>query len=197
MDLSKIETHLQKVIYPELEKGRPDWDKPHTEAVVYHMRHLMSNIEKAINKEVLLIAAYAHDWGYVDLFEEGKPLSNKDISGSKTEHMIKGAEKVKELLEDNFFNFLTEKQKQRISHLVFVHDKLDLLKKTDELLLMEADTLGGLDVNFIKPTFDEKSNERYMQEVKRKRFKLFISKYGKKQFQTLYKLRENYYKDNR
>ena len=43
---------------------------------------------------------------------------------------------------------------------------------------MEADTLGGLDTSFYKPTFSKESNERYMQNVLEKRFPKFITDYA-------------------
>ena len=64
---------LKSTILSELEAGRPNWDKPHTEAVVEHIKAII-NSEPSLNldTEVIVIAAYAHDWGYAGLFEDGK-----------------------------------------------------------------------------------------------------------------------------
>jgi hypothetical protein len=96
-------------------------------------------------------------------------------------------------LNDKIFSFLTDKQKKRCIHLVAVHDSLADLKDNDELVLMEADTLGGLDTSFVKPTFDFESNDKYMRGVKEKRVPKFITKFGKKAVKTLIQRRTDYY----
>ena len=58
---------------------------------------------------------------------------------------------------------------------------------------MEADTLGALDVSFVKPTFDFESNERYMKEVKEKRVPRFITEFGKSMVKKLIQQRADYY----
>lgn len=185
---------LKQKILPELEAGRPGFDKPHTEAVVEHVKAIVDNApELNLDRDVLIIAAYAHDWGYSGLFKYGKPLDLKDVGDAKKAHMAIGADKLKELLKDKVFDFLTKEQKQRAIHLVEIHDKLELLKDNDELILMEADTLGGLDVSKVTPSFDKESNERYMNGVRKIRFPLFITKYGKQKFEELYKAREDFY----
>ena len=191
MDYEKV---LQKKIFPELESGRPNWDRPHTLAVVKHIKAIIKNSPSLnLDEDALVIAAYAHDWGYADLFEGGKPLSLDDVNSAKKAHMIIGAKKITKLLKNTTFNFLTKTQKLRIAHLVRVHDKVNILKDVDELVLMEADTLGGLDITMVKPSFDKDSNERYMRGVKMKRFPLFITDYGKQAFKKLFKSRKDYY----
>lgn len=111
----------------------------------------------------------------------------------KSEHMIISARKIQKLLIHNMFAFLSSQQKARIVYLVGIHDKLSVLKDIDELVFMEADTLGGLDINFVKPTFDQESNRKYMNGVLKKRLRLFIINYGKKEAKRLVKLREQYY----
>jgi len=91
------------------------------------------------------------------------------------------------------FSFLVDNQKKRCIHLVAVHDKLDKLKDNDEFVLMEADTLGGLDMNLIKPTFDFESNERYMRGVKEKRVPKFITNFSKETVKGLIQGRMDYY----
>jgi len=60
---------------------------------------------------------------------------------------------------------------------------------------MEADTLGGLDVTKVKPTYDKESNAPFMRSMRKKRFPLFITEYGKKEFERLYILRGKYFED--
>lgn len=194
MSLENCKRFLQDTIFPDLEKGRSDFDKPHTKAVVEHTKGIVDNSsEHNLDRDVLIIAAYAHDWGYSGLFRDDKPLDYDGVSDAKKAHMKIGADKLKELLKDEVFSFLSEKQKLRVIHLVQVHDDLKVLKDTDELVLMEADTLGSLDVEKVKPTYDKTSNDKYMEEVLKKRFPLFVTEYGKKQFRRLYEARKSFY----
>ena len=187
---------LAKTVLPELEAGRPNFDKPHTKAVVEYIKAIMDNHpELNLDRDVSVIAAYAHDWGYTGLFQDGKQIEIDDVGEAKKTHMLLGVDKLTVLLRDGVFNFLSKERKQRAIHLVGVHDDLKVLRDTDELVLMEADTLGGLDVSKIKPTFNKLSNTKYMQNVRNKRYPLFITKYSKQQFEKLYKLREDYYKE--
>jgi hypothetical protein len=96
-------------------------------------------------------------------------------------------------LHNKIFDNFTSNQKERIIHLVNVHDTLEILKDNDELLLMEADTLGGLDVSRTKGTFDKASNDRYMKIVRNKRLPHFITDYAKQKFEELYNLRLKFY----
>ena len=196
--LNNIEAYLKEKILSNLERGRPNFDKPHTIAVVYWLKQIIKHSpELNLNETVLLIAAYAHDWGYADMFSQKQQLQYGDVRNAKDEHMKLGASKLRKLLSDKFFSFLTNKQKNRCIHLVRVHDILSDLKDTDELVLMEADTLGGLDTNFVKPTFDFKSNEKYIRGVKDKRVPKFITEFGKKAVKILIQRRMNYYSKNK
>jgi len=77
---------------------------------------------------------------------------------------------------------------------VSVHDDLDNLTDADELLLMEADTLGMLDVERVKPTFDIDSNTRFLNKVQTKRIPKFMTDFGKKMVAKLVYDRQEYYK---
>lgn len=191
--IEKLETYLQNNIFPEFERGRPDWDRPHTESVVGYLKEIVENSNVDLDFEVLLIAAYAHDWGYANLFEQGQPAQLGEVNNAKKAHMHVGAEKLKRLLEASFFDYLTAEQKARAVHLVIVHDMIYKLTDLDEIVLMEADTLGSLDVTRIKPTFNKESNEKYIHGARKGRFTRFRTEYGKKEFERLYKLREEYY----
>ena len=192
--LDDIENYLNKKILPDLERGRSNFDRPHTVAVVYWLKQIISHSpELNLDRIVLLIAAYAHDWGYADMFSQKQQLQYDDVKNAKVVHMKVGAEKLQKLLNGKFFSFLDNKQKKRCVHLVAVHDNLDKLKDKDELVLMEADTLGALDVSFVKPTFDFESNEKYMQEVQEKRLPKFITKFAKEAVKRLIQRRVNYY----
>lgn len=195
---NNIEEYLREKILPDLEKGRPAFDKPHTLAVVHWLKRIIKYVpELNLDKNVLLISAYAHDWGYAEMFSQGQQLQYADVKNAKVEHMRLGASKLRSLLNDIFFSFLTDKQKKRCVHLVAVHDSLDDLKNRDEFVLMEADTLGGLDVNLVKPTFDFESNEKYILSVKEKREPKFITEFGKRAVKTLIQRRIEYYSNKK
>lgn len=194
IELPEYEVFVKEAIFPELEQGRPNWDQPHTEVVVMHIKSIINeNPQLPLDPVVLIIAAYAHDWGYAGLFYNGQILSSEDIQEVKDLHMEIGAEKLSLLLENPVFNFLSLEQKQRAVHLVLNHDRLEALTELDELILMEADTLAGLDVEKVTPTFNQASNQRYMATALNKRFPLFITEFGKKEFERLYQSRSNYY----
>lgn len=189
----EIEQKLRSFILPDLKRGRKDFDKNHTIAVVVKLKEILKHSSFRVDKTVLLIAAYAHDWGYTQLFTQGVSNNLAEVVKHKAEHMKIGAQKLENFLQDPFFNFLSTAQKQRAIHLVAVHDRLDILQDTDELLLLEADTLASLDINLVKPTFDFASNEGYLRSVKQKRVPKFITDYGKKEVKRLFQLRKNYY----
>lgn len=192
-DHDSLELFLAERIFPELERGRPDWDKPHTQAVVHYLKEILRNTpDISVDAAALLIAAYAHDWGYSGLFNAGKPRNLDDILRMKALHMELGVQKITGLLTDSFFSFLTVMQKQRIIHLVGVHDKLSQITDLDEHILVEADTLGGLDTDRVTPFADKKSSEQYIQGVRHKRMPLFITLYGKSKLQELLHKRETY-----
>ncbi|MFA5021576.1 MAG: HD domain-containing protein [Patescibacteria group bacterium] len=196
--LVKLEAYLKKKILPDLKKGRPFWDKPRTVEVVAYVKRIIKHCpELKLDQDVLIIAAYAHDWGYSGLFKVKEVLNYEEVKDAKTQHMIIGAKKTRKLLKDKFFNFLTVKQKQRCIHLVAIHDKVAELKDVDEIVLMEADMLSGLDANSVKPTFDAKSNKKFINEVKTKRLPKFITGYSLKEAKKLIKVRMAYYRKNR
>lgn len=190
----KGEDYLKNIIFGDLRKGDPNWDLPHTEAVVHHIKQIVKNSPQLnLDLVVLVFAAYGHDWGYAKFYKKGESLSREDYMKAKKLHMGLGADKMKKVLSNGVFDHLTKNQKKRILHLISVHDNLDILKENDELALMEADTLGGLDINFVKPSFTKEENEKHMQGVLKKRRPKFITNYGKKKFDELFKLRKKYY----
>jgi hypothetical protein len=186
---------ISETILADLERGRPDWDLPHTKAVVHHVQELIAQApELQLDEDVLVIAAYAHDWGYAGLFEQGAKADWDKVMAAKQQHMAIGAEKIAELLRRQEFEFLSEQQKQRIVHLVGNHDKLREIDETDELVLMEADTLGGLDGERVHPSFDKASGLRYLQGVRKARLPKFITEHGKARARELLQKAETHYR---
>src|SRR5690606_32629548 len=135
------------------------------------------NPDLDLDWDVIIIAGYAHDWGYADLFEGGKPVQYDQIQDAKIRHMEIGGRKIRQLLNNPQFSFLSDEQKDRIVHLVSIHDYLDRINTPDERILVEADTLGQMDVTKVKPTYDAPSNARYMEKARAKRLPLFLTQY--------------------
>lgn len=189
-NLSVIEINLQNHIFPDLEKGRPDWDLPHTKAVVHWTKQILP--ETTLDPLVSITASYAHDWGYIGLFPDG--ASYDQIQKMKPLHMERGAEMIKTLLMgDELTSSFTQAQIDRVAHLVSVHDKLKQLKDEDEILLAEADTSGALDTNFVTPTFSKADDLKYLKEVERRRGPLFTHQTAIEAYDRLKAQRRAYY----
>jgi hypothetical protein len=192
--LDELEAYLKEKILPDLEKSRGGFDKIHTLEVVEWLKKIMSHHpELGLDEMVIVIAAYAHDWGYSDIFEEGEVMDFEKVEGVKALHMELGAKKVEQLLHDDFFDFLSEEQKAHVVHLVAVHDKKFELKDVDELVLMEADMLSALYIGGEKPKNDVVWNAKFMEAMKTTRLPKFITEYGKREAARLVKEREEYY----
>ena len=201
----RIEKVLKQIILKDLSKGRKDFDKPHTEAVVYWMKYLLKNIKslqlkiseknQIIDPQILITAAYAHDWGYIGLFSDSNSNSLPKILKMKKLHMTRGAIMIERLLHQRLGPHFTQQQILRVAHLVLFHDKIKKLVNEDELLLMEADTLGMLDTNFIKPTFSKEDNINFMKKgIEELRLPTFIHPEAKKIALELIKRRNSFYK---
>ena len=194
----KIEAVLQEVIFPDLLKGRKDFDLPHTKAVVHWMKRLLSEIDDPdLDSQVLVTAAYAHDWGYIGLFEGVNSSDPKEIAKRKPLHMERGAELITNLITKKLPAFFSKEQIQAVAHLVSVHDKVEQLTTEAEKLLMEADTLGMLDTDLVKPTFSKEDNERFMKnEIYNRRMKNFKHQTALKLLDKMVQSRENFYRNS-
>jgi putative nucleotidyltransferase with HDIG domain len=161
-----------------LSQGRKDWDMPHTKSVAFYAEE----IAKAEGLDVLVLktAAWLHDIGYYGLFEDSDSSQHAAVKDKKEQHMINGARMASIFLSDEkIANHYTGEQIERIVHLVGVHDKLTELSEPDEIALMEADTLGAIDITRVAPTFDKESGHKYITGLKAKRLPLFKSEVGK------------------
>ena len=193
--LDKLEKYLTEKILTDLGKSRGGFDKIHTLEVVGWLKQIIKHNPKLkLDETVLLIAAYAHDWGYSDIFRDGQAMNFELVEKAKPLHMELGAKKIATLLKDDFFSFLTDMQKTRCIHLVAVHDKKFEIKDTDELVLMEADMLSSLDINTNKPIYDAESNKEFMEAMFTTRIPKFITKFSKNEARKLIQKRVDYYK---
>lgn len=106
-----------------------------------------------VDPVLISLALTLHDIGYDGLFDSND-LTIEEIGTEKTMHMTNGAKFAKGFLV-NIFK-LTDDQKQRITHLVLVHDNSDL-KDPDELIVMQADGMAAIDIRRVDSSFDLKS----------------------------------------
>ena len=191
----QIEKILQAVILPDLEKGRKGFDLPHTKAVVYWMKYLIRKLANPkLDSQVLITAAYAHDWGYIGLFEGVTHRSMEEVNKRKPLHMERGAEMIAELLRSKLSNFFTEDQIMHTAHLVRVHDLVEDVRTEEEILIMEADTLGMLDADKVKPTFSKADNDVFLlEQILNRRFLRFTHPEASRIGKQLYTKREQFY----
>lgn len=195
-ELDKIEEFLKLKILPDLENSRGGFDKIHTLEVVDWLKKIIDhNPELNLDKTVLIIAAYAHDWGYSDIFKDGEAITFETIESAKKLHMEIGAKKIGELLKDKIFFTLTDEQKARCVHLVAVHDKKFEIEDTDELILMEADMLSGIDIDTEKPKRDAEFNKKFMESLFVTRLPKFITDFSKKEAKKLILRRKEYFRN--
>jgi hypothetical protein len=141
-------------------------------------------------------AAYFHDVGYYGLFQKGQSGKYDAVQNSKELHMINGALMAQEFLtRPDIASFYTPEQIARVVHLVGIHDKISELTDLDELVLMEADTLGANDLTRVHPTYNREDGLRYIEATKRKRVARFTTDLGKQYLAALLPQTEAYYRN--
>lgn len=181
----QLEEKIREFVIPKLERGRKGWDREHTVAVVDYVRRISE--QEGEDVLVLTTSAWFHDIGYAELFGEEGSQDLKNIRLKKDDHMENGKAIVSEFLSrPEIAKYYTKEQIERIIHLVSVHDKVEELKDKDEIILMEADTLGVIDISRVKPTFDEKDIYQYTFRLNRNRFPRFETDEGKRLKDKLY-----------
>lgn len=191
----QIESILQQSILSNLEKGRREYERPHTEAVVYWIKEILSklNLSESMNK-VLITAAYAHDWGYIGLFDGIDSTNLELVHQMKPKHMERGAKMIYDLLSNRLSKYFTTEEIAQVTHLVDIHDKLEELKSEDEIILMEADTLGAVDVEKVKPTYSKADTELMIErEIRGRRLPIFRHDWAKIEAEKLIQKRLAWY----
>lgn len=191
-----IERILRQIILKDLvNKGRPHWDKPHTEAVVFWMKHLLEKINNPqLNPKIMITAAYAHDWGYMGLIKQKRITSIKEVIPYKKLHMKRSVEMIERLIVQRLPGYFSQPEILRLTHIISVHDAVDQLQDEDEILLMECDALGMLDVERVPPTLSPKENKYFMKHsIYNKRLPKFIHDEAKKIAQELIEKRAAFY----
>lgn len=182
-----------------LEKGRKNFDVPHTKGTVYWVFRLATDYNKRIEDgeisgkspvdiDVLITSAWLHDIGYFGKFE-GEARADQ-IRGKKTEHMSVGAKIAGSFLIEYASEHLTIDQIGQVIDMIGGHDNLDEEKTDSEAIFLEADTLGGIDVTWVEPTYRGEEALNYLDSKgSQKRRNLFITPLGLEQ---LPKLREKF-----
>lgn len=174
----ELATQIEEFVLPILDTGRASWDRPHTLAVAWYAAEICR--AECLDPKILITAACLHDIGYADLFKESSSKQYDNVIAAKELHMQIGAEMAREFLNlPRIRSFYTPQQIARIVHLVSVHDKLEKLRTLDELVLMEADTLGANDLSRVTPTFNKIDGLRYIEAMLKKRGARFVTESGK------------------
>jgi putative nucleotidyltransferase with HDIG domain len=175
-----------------LKQGRAGFDVPHTYRVVHYAIELAQ--AGGLDVDVLALAAWFHDIGYAGLFE-GDSHVLEQVYDRKAAHMVIGAERAREFLDrPDVSGVITPAQADRVVHLVSVHDKVSSLSAPDEIALMEADTLGAIDVEYVTPTFDYAGAMRYLEgSIHGKREPRFQSELAKRYLAELIEKYTRYY----
>ncbi|MFC1663002.1 HD domain-containing protein [Patescibacteria group bacterium] len=155
-------------------KGRPGWNYPHLLTAVYYMKELLKS--EPGNPKILIPAIYLHDIGYAGMLAKG--YSYKEVSEVKKRHMIIGAQMSEEILKE--MGSFTNAEIKVISHLVGIHDNLTEIIDDQAQLVFEADSLGQIDLDKVKPSFDNESYRKFFQNFVEERVPLFKTKTGKK-----------------
>ena len=172
MDKS-LEKELKKEVLKYLEKGRPNWDAPHSLAVVHWMKELLET--ESGDSRVLIPAAYLHDIGYADMFDVSN-YNDQGVHDMRDKHMQAGVDYSKKIL--NKVGGFEKHEIKRILHLVGMHDYLDEIVESDEQILFEADSLGQIDVDRVKSTWGDKDYKKFINHYKQNRAPRFKTETG-------------------
>lgn len=177
---------LQNIVLDILKSGRPNWDIPHTLASVYWMKKLLRN-EKA-NEKILISTMYLHDIGYSR--SKGDFNTRHDTVLAKSDHMKNGVKIARPILDELDY---TKKEKEKILHLISVHDNIEKLKTKYEKLVFEADSLAQIDIQRAKSNFKGSDRHIFIDRFIKERAKLFKTKTGKHFLSKLLPKAEKFY----
>ena len=89
------------------------------------------------------------------------------------------------LYGDQIGDRMTDLQKEKVIHLVEVHDKIKELSTLEELVLMKADSLGAIDIDWVLPTFTGDEALRYLEGHGLLRRSLFVERLGASDYDEL------------
>lgn len=185
----KLDSNTEKQIKSEvvklLQKGKPDWDIPHTLDAVKWIKILIK--EEDGDERILVPTMYFHDTGY-PLLKEG--YNFEELIRSKEKHEERSANNAKEILPKLSFS---EEEIDEISSLILYHDELDKITTKNQQLVFEADSLAQVNWNEVKPNFDKENCMKFMDAFKKNRMPLFKTKTGKRILSVLLEQTERYW----
>lgn len=185
-----VESYAEELLV----QGRPNFDLPHTRAVVHwaYVLGVAHNVEVTqsdreddlVDLPVLLTAAWLHDIGYFGQFEQVASLS--EVTDKKALHMLVGAQMARQFLENHATKWLNADQIDQVVLLVSMHDALDKIETILVTLLMEADTIGMMDVDRVQPTYTGLEALQFPDQPKtQERVRLFRTELGKKVIENI------------
>lgn len=180
----KTESSLKSQAILQRKECRPDWDIPHTLCSVYYMKKLIR--KEGGNPRILVATMYLHDIGYPRL-RRGYTL--REVLRTKQQHVRDGPKLAEIILRK--LNF-SENEIDKITYLVKTHDDLRGLTTCNRQLVFEADSLGQIDWEKVRPTFDKENCEKWLEDFRNKRLKRFRTKTGKRLVTQLFSKSEKY-----
>ena len=164
---------MKSKVIPYLEKGRPNWDAPHTLETVDWIKRLLKT--EGGNRKILISTMYLHDIGWYNLFDD-EDCNYDKVKSKRDEHMKQGAKLSREILNELHYS---PDEIDRIAHIVSIHDNLKKIESPYEFLVMEADVLGQLSAPQKNTGFSRDDYIKFTTFVKDKRRPLFRTKTGK------------------
>lgn len=192
MELNQeIENKIKKEVLSYLERGRPGWDVPHTLACVYWIKEIIKHENG--NAKILVPATYFHDIGYIKLMDDKENLNLQKNMNMKEEHMKRGALIARKILKK--IKEFNKEEIERICYLVSIHDNYDIIKEikeNDAQMLYEADGLGQIDRERVKPTYSKEDAEIFLRDFEKKRGQRFKTETGKKIYLNLIEKAKEY-----
>jgi len=168
----EIENKIKEKAIFYTRQSRPGWNIPHLNAAVHYMKELIK--KEGGDSRILLSAIYLHDIGYAGFLKKGYTFD--DCLKVKGDHMVIGAELSAELLSK--LNYFSTEEIDKISKLIEIHDNLDKIKGREAQLIFEADSLGQVDIEKVKPNFDRENYLKWLEDFKKRRVPLFKTKTG-------------------
>ncbi|MEK6885670.1 MAG: HD domain-containing protein [Nanoarchaeota archaeon] len=153
------------------------WSLSHTINAAEWMKKLLK--KETGNPKILITAIYLHDIGYN--LKEGYSLDER--IARKKFHGEEGSILAKNILEE--IGDYSEEEITEICHLVKVHDELDNIKTKNETMMIEADSISGLDPSVEGSRFTKEDLKRYIDNFKKRRVPLFKTKTGKEYMNKL------------
>jgi hypothetical protein len=184
----EIEEKIKEEMIKLTSVGRTNWDTKHTLCAVKWMKKLIE--AEGGDERILLPAMYFHDTGYEDL---GNSYGVDEVAAAKKGHAQRGAENAFDFLQN--LNYFSAEEIKRIVYLITNHDIHNNVTENDRQLILEADGLGQIDWENCPPSYDKKSQLRFLNEIlPRDRIPFIKTAAGKKYFTELLEKAKNYRK---